>query len=183
MASIFDVVSTTSGSSFIEYTTTGSGWPRLFEGGNGSIYIYAMTGRLIRTTDAWATVTEIFPSGASTITAMAQGGISPYRTVVFSQIASAQVSNATARSQNVPETSGGWSSATNLVSFFRPVDSVGDDVIGRGAVLVGNSHMGTEARVLRSNSSPYTSWAASHDGLPTGATNKSSRLTDLERPD
>ena len=176
-----DVVSVTSGSSFVEYTTSGSAYGRLFEGGDGGIYIYALAGRLVKTMDAWATTEEIFPTGAVTIVAIAQCGISPYKTLAFSMPATV-LQTAKVRTQDSPETSGGWSSATNLVSNFRPVDAVGDDTLGRGSALVGNQHVGTEARVLRSTS-PFTSWATSQSGLPTGATNQSSKITDMERPD
>ena len=176
----YSVVSVSSGSSFIEYATVATGQGRLFEGGDGGIYIYGLTGRLVRTSDAWGSTTEIFPTGARNIVAIAQCGISPYKTLSFSMATAIEA--AKVRNQTPPETAGGWSSATSLATFFSPSDAIGDDTLGRGASLVGNAHMGTEDRVLRSTT-PYTSWATSQSGLPTGSTNQSSRITDMERPD
>jgi len=177
---IFDILTVSSGSSIVEYTTTGSGMPRLHEGGDASIYIYSWSSQLLVSKDGAFSFDNIIPSGVAVVNAICQRG-TVQDTIIFYMVNS--TSGSTKSQPSATESASGWATGGPLVVNFRPSDAIGDDIVGRGAALVGNTHIGTEARVLRSPLSTYTSWTQSHDGLPTGSTNTSSRITDLERPD
>lgn len=181
----FTVFSVIDGESFVDYKTTGSGNPRLFEG--DGLYIYGLVGSLLVTRDGFASdPEEIVPPFLTYIKAMTQtagqdavGGIleDVYSsiTVLFGMLSTTSGSTVY---QLTPEVYHAWKGGQLLPTNFRPSDATCDD-LGNIPVLVGNAHVGTEARVMRSspNAIPFT-MIESDSGLPqTGAT---SGITDIE---
>jgi len=176
----FEVFSITSGSSFVEYTTTGIGFPFLFEG--DGIYIYSLYNRLVNTRDAFATINEIMPPDKNTITAICQ---TANNDVWGGEILGQQFTAITlifglgpfSKYQRTPEVSTGWRVTGALPAGFRPSAAVGDDT-GILPVLVGNSLSTTTVKIERTVDDPPFTFAESDSGLPQSGGN--SRITDLD---
>ena len=164
---IHGLFSVSSGSSVILAKIVATGNARLFEG--DGTYVYRLSNALMKTSDYGGTFTNIIPSDMSLVTAICStyAGLKP-NTVVLGSLAAINVM----RYQPSQEITT-WSSGSTLPVGFVPVDAV-SDYDGNISVLTGNSHTGTESRMIISSGSPPYAMSESDSGLPTTAI-----ITDL----
>ena len=184
---MFDVVTVSSGSSFVEYTFSAVGFPRLFE--NDGTYIYGLYGSFLRTEDAWINVTDMLPSDASSISAVCQtSGASTWggevmdeqyttiTVVAYTNSSGTQV----AAYQKTPEVFHAWQDAGSLGSNFDPIDAIAGG-LDSNPILIGNGlyTVSSVVKMLRdATPPPFGNWTQSDSGLPNSSTTSS--ITDLE---
>lgn len=174
---IFELHTVIGSSDVLLSTTTGSGFPALYE--QSALYIYRWQNSLKVSTDGGFSFQEIKPSSFFNVKAMAQTAT---QTVVIGGISG----NAEdIKYQPFPETQGGWLDASgNTPTAYNSSDAIGSSSITRG-ILVGGAHVGGASetiRVVRAvDAPPYPNWIESDTGLPQSG--RTSIITDLDAYD
>jgi len=167
---------TSSGSSTTLIKQAMDGAPRLFMG--NELYIYGVINNLYKVVDL-ESLSNIIPDRIAFVPAMTSivGNGVDSDTLAFCAgvVFDTGALEYTLKYTVYPEpTNGVWSSGSTLPASFSPVDSI-SDLSGAINALTGNSHTGTEPRIISSSgSSPYPMFQ-SDSGMPT-----TSVLTDLE---
>jgi hypothetical protein len=166
---------TSSGSSTTLVKQTMGASPRLFSGSD--LYIYNIFDYLYKVVNL-ESLTNIIPDNVGFVPAMTSivnGTTSD--TLVFcagSNISTGDLEYTLKYTAYPEPTNGIWSSGSTLPTSFAPVDSI-SDYAGAINALTGNSHAGTEYRIITSSGSAPYPMSKSDTGMPT-----TSVLTDLE---
>lgn len=168
----FLVMTVTSGSSATLGSVNGMGFPRLFEG--DSLYVYRLSSSLQRSSDFGTTWAEA-GNGATPRAICQDSSGTPTKTLIFTF---SRLAVNSGFYQAVPESTSGWTATGALPSGFAGADAV-TDLQGSIGVIVGNSHSGTESRIVKSALSAPYSFADSGAGLPQ-TSGSIALITDLE---
>lgn len=150
--------------------------PRLFMGSD--LYIYNIINNLYKVVNL-ESLSNIIPDGVAFVPAMTSivgNGVDSDTLAFCAGVAfDTGDSEYTLKYTAYPEpTNGIWSSGSTLPTSFAPVDSI-SDYAGAINALTGNSHAGTEYRIITSSGSAPYPMSRSDSGMPT-----TSVLTDLE---
>lgn len=170
---------TSSGSSTTLIKQAMDGVPRLFMGSD--LYIYNVIDNLYKVVNL-ESLSNIIPSRTAYVPAMTSitgvgvnGMMSDTLAFCAGVVFDTGEPVSTLKYTAYPEpTNGIWSSGSALPTSFSPVDSI-SDYAGAINALTGNSHAGTEYRIITSSGSAPYPMSKSDTGMPA-----TSVLTDLE---
>jgi hypothetical protein len=154
------------------------GIPRLFD--PSDIYIYRCSGKLLVSRDGGSTYINIIPDGIGSVNVISQtvisaSGITGLNTVTH--VVGRGSSSYLAKYQNAPEIST-WTTGGAPPAGFVPSDAAAD-LVGDIGILIGNSHSGTESRIVGAfDGVPFT-LVDSDAGIPQTTPNIA-LITDIE---
>lgn len=158
------------------YTASGLGYGRLYQNLAGT-YLYRIRNGLLITTDFWDTVEDIVPSGIGYVSAITSAQNDVTAIVMKSP---ASITHKVFY-REAPEDQSNWQQGDALPTLFAGSDAIYSE-FNLVPLLIGNIHIGTESRIVRSDLEAPFSFEDSDTGIPQDAVTSSKNvgITDLD---